>query len=56
MKTPRTVSLNTPFEQNIPDIPFATYPRPQMVRDSYLCLNGKWDFSLRSPSGEEKRL
>ena len=54
MKTPRTVSLPTPFEQNITDPPFATYPRPQMVRDSYFCLNGKWDLSLRSPAGSEK--
>ena len=23
---------------------FSAYPRPQMVRDSYLCLNGDWDF------------
>ena len=22
------------------------YPRPQMKRDSFLCLNGKWDFAL----------
>ncbi|MBQ8382769.1 MAG: glycoside hydrolase family 2 [Clostridia bacterium] len=53
MKTPRTVSLPTPFEANITDPPFVSYPRPQMVRDSYLCLNGLWDFSLLSPRGEE---
>ncbi len=22
------------------------YPRPQMKRDSFICLNGKWDFTL----------
>ncbi len=48
MKTPRTVSLPTPFEKEITDPPFASYPRPQMVRDSYLCLNGKWEFSVYS--------
>ena len=48
MKTPRTVSLPTPFEANIQNPPFASYPRPQLVRDSYLCLNGKWDFSVVS--------
>ncbi len=55
MKTPRTVSLPTPFEQNITNPPFASYPRPQMVRDSYLCLNGKWDFSVvTKKKGREK--
>ncbi|MBQ8288135.1 MAG: glycoside hydrolase family 2 [Clostridia bacterium] len=53
MKTPRTVSLPTPFEKEMTDPPFAAYPRPQMVRDSYLCLNGVWDFSLLSSRGEE---
>ena len=27
-------------------IPHAAYPRPMLVRDSYLCLNGVWDFSV----------
>ena len=27
-------------------IPRAEYPRPQLVRDSYLCLNGKWMFEI----------
>ena len=26
--------------------PLSEYPRPQLVRDSYLCLNGKWDYSI----------
>ena len=25
--------------------PWNAYPRPQMVRKDWLCLNGKWDFS-----------
>ncbi|MBP3919389.1 MAG: beta-galactosidase [Clostridia bacterium] len=29
-----------------PNLPRAEYPRPQMVRDSYICLNGKWMFEL----------
>ncbi len=28
------------------NIPLSEYPRPQMVRDSYLSLNGKWDFTI----------
>ena len=28
------------------------YPRPQLVRDSYICLNGMWDYAIRkSPEG-----
>lgn len=27
-------------------IPLSQYPRPQMVRDSYFCLNGKWDLAI----------
>lgn len=26
------------------DTPWNEYPRPSMVRDSFLCLNGQWDF------------
>lgn len=28
--------------------PLAEYPRPQFVRDSYINLNGKWNFSVMS--------
>lgn len=34
------------------NIPLSEYPRPQMKRDNYLCLNGKW--SLRFISDGEK--
>ena len=33
-------------------IPLSEYPRPQMVRDSYLCLNGTWNLRFLS-DGEE---
>lgn len=26
--------------------PRAEYPRPQMVRENWLCLNGQWDFAI----------
>ena len=26
--------------------PLSEYPRPQLRRDSYLCLNGKWDYKI----------
>ena len=28
-----------------PEIPWNEYPRPQLRRDSFLCLNGKWNLS-----------
>jgi len=28
------------------DVPWNEYPRPSMVRDSFLCLNGRWDFAV----------
>ena len=28
--------------------PWQTYPRPQLKRDSYLCLNGEWEFATGS--------
>ena len=30
------------------NIPHSEYPRPQMVRDSYLCLNGTWNLRFLS--------
>ena len=29
------------------NLPLAEYPRPQLRRDSYLCLNGTWDYAVR---------
>ncbi len=28
------------------NIPFFEYPRPQLKRESYLCLNGEWDYCI----------
>ena len=36
--------LQTPDTPQLPPIPWEEYPRPQLRRDSYLCLNGWWDF------------
>ena len=27
--------------------PLSDYPRPQLKRDSYLCLNGEWEYAIR---------
>ena len=35
--------------------PRAEYPRPNLVRDSYVCLNGEWDFAIdNEKSGAER--
>ncbi len=51
-KKQRTVTLTTLDAENIPDIPWEDYPRPQLKRDSYLCLNGTWHFSVRRGEAE----
>ena len=28
------------------NLPLSEYPRPQLVRDSYLCLNGEWEYAI----------
>jgi len=37
------------------NIPRSEYPRPQFVREDWLCLNGKWQFEVdNSKSGKER--
>jgi len=38
--------LLTRWGKQIDDIPLSEYPRPQFKRDSFFCLNGKWDLSF----------
>ena len=47
-KNARLISLETDYEKDLKnaEIPFSVYPRPQMKRDSYKCLNGKWSFFI----------
>ncbi len=40
----RHIRLNTPFE--VTDTPLSEYPRPQFERDSYITLNGSWDYAI----------
>lgn len=43
--------LTTVFEEAAhADVPWNVYPRPQLRRDSFICLNGEWDFAF---TGEE---
>ncbi|MDR0863884.1 MAG: hypothetical protein LBO74_02995 [Candidatus Symbiothrix sp.] len=45
----KEASIMTPWSENIhPDALFNEYPRPQMVRDNWVNLNGIWDFAKNS--------
>jgi len=48
--------LLTPWGEKITDTPWQVYPRPQMRRESYVNLNGRWDFaaSWSEPESYEK--
>ena len=46
-------NLYTPEGENLPDIPWNVYPRPQMRRDSFFCLNGEWDISINEGNWEK---
>ncbi len=55
MKKCEFAVLKTPFETelNTKPIPLSEYPRPQLVRDSYLCLNGEWNFKIVNNESEK---
>ena len=38
--------LYTKEGRALPDIPWEAYPRPQLKRDDWLCLNGRWELSF----------
>ncbi|MBR5144776.1 MAG: glycoside hydrolase family 2, partial [Clostridia bacterium] len=39
-------TLKTEYIKDMdPTMPWNEYPRPSMVRDSFICLNGKWDYA-----------
>lgn len=40
------VDLYTVQGENLRGIPWQDYPRPQMKRESYVNLNGVWDFTV----------
>ncbi len=43
--------LNTKY--HIDNIPFSEYPRPQMERDNFLNLNGKWNLEVKRKNSTE---
>ena len=41
-----TVDLLTKEGRELSKTPWNVYPRPLLKRDSFLCLNGEWDFAV----------
>lgn len=40
--------IRTPWSEKVdPNLPHPEYPRPQMKRDSWINLNGSWDYAIR---------
>ncbi len=47
-------TLLTPYIEDMDkEIPWNVYPRPQMKRDSFLCLNGSWDLKIADECGTD---
>ena len=44
MKQTNTNILYTADGEKLCGMPWNVYPRPRLVRDSFFCLNGEWDF------------
>ena len=53
-------TLTTPWAEGMDRVtPWSEYPRPSMVRDSYLSLCGEWDFAVTegdAPTGYNERI
>lgn len=46
--------LYTPEGENLCGQPWNVYPRPMLVRESFLCLNGMWEFAeTKSPDAPD---
>ena len=52
MKNAETVNLTTPFAEGLEGGVWEEYPRPSLVRDSYLSLNGIWEIEAKDFSGK----
>ena len=47
------IDLITPRGENLPKKPWDVYPRPQLRRNSYVNLNGLWDFAVTADAEPE---
>ena len=46
MKQQSVQRLFTEQGRSLPDVPWERYPRPQMMRAEWMCLNGTWEFAF----------
>ena len=44
--------MNLKTKYNVSTVPHAEHPRPQMRREDWLCLNGKWSFAKLTAEGQ----
>ncbi len=56
MKKADLVHLYTAEGEALSGQPWNIYPRPQMVRDSFFCLNGEWEFYANGGAKETIRV
>lgn len=48
--------MMTPWGEKVtPENAWRDYPRPQMVRDNWTCLNGEWDYAITSVTNTSGR-
>ncbi|MBQ1272289.1 MAG: hypothetical protein IIY12_02195, partial [Clostridia bacterium] len=47
------ITLYTSEGETLSGQPWNIYPRPQMKRDSFFCLNGEWDFCANGGATEK---
>jgi hypothetical protein len=46
-------AMMTQFGEKLtPENAWREYPRPQLVREGWTCLNGNWDYKVVAPDGE----
>ena len=50
-----TIDLLTKEGRSLPEIPWNVYPRPLLKRDSFLCLNGEWEFCVCKNDTDEPK-
>ena len=48
-------NLKTVWGESVTDTPLQEYPRPQFVRNSYINLNGWWDYAITQTQSVPKR-
>lgn len=54
MKKLQIKHLYTEEGETLSGTPWNVYPRPQLIRDSFFCLNGEWSFYEYEGASEEK--